>query len=276
MYTAASDFPKGITVLDAITAVYDDKMKEISNENGLYNHHNVFFDLAGRFAPPITCGPSLLDMFNLKAPFNIFMGGAADTTSNHYTSPDGRFNSGYYISNESDILQMIDIINYNPEPRTVFTVSEMEYVDGKPTNLLAANAIPINLGMCDGAAAKKTIMEPMAKGQTADGKRRFTLTGKDITIARDGYFLNWHGHMHDGGDSMSAKINGKEICTSKALYGGPGHEGKTPSGGNWTMIREMEFCETNQPIKVSKGDKLTIAGNFDLEKHPLYVFRASM
>jgi len=67
---------------------------------------------------------------------------------------------------------------------------------------------------------------------------------------------------------MSAKINGKEVCTSKALYGGPGHEGKTPSGGNWTMIREMEFCDTNQPIKVRKGDKLSIAGNFDSEKHP--------
>ena len=94
---------------------------------------------------------------------------------------------------------MIDIINYNSEPRTVFTVSEMEYVEGKPANLLAANAIPINLGMCDGAAGMKAIMEPMAKGRTADGKRRFTLTGKDITIARDGYFLNWHGHMHGFG-----------------------------------------------------------------------------
>ena len=69
MYTAASDFPKGITVLDAITVpVFDDKMKEISNENGLYNHHNVFFDLAGGFTPPISCGPSLLDMFKLKVP----------------------------------------------------------------------------------------------------------------------------------------------------------------------------------------------------------------
>jgi hypothetical protein len=271
MYTAADDFPKDVTVLDAITGVYDDKMKEISNENGLYNHHNVFFDLSGSFLPPISCGPSLLDIFKLKMPINVFMEGAADTTSNHYTTPDGKFNSGYYLSKKSDILQMIDIVNYNNEIRTVFTVSEMEYVPGTPVNVLPANAIPISLGMCDGMSAMKSILEPMAKGQTADGKKNFTLSGRDITISRDGYFINWHGHMHDGGDSMVAKINGKEICTSKALYGGAGHEGKAPSGESWTSINSMEFCEHNQPTKVKKGDKLTIAGNFDLIKHPLYV-----
>jgi hypothetical protein len=269
MYTAADDFPIGVTVLDAITSVYDDKLQEISNERGLYNHHNVFFDLAGGAAPPISCGPSFLDAFNVKMPFSIFMGGAADTKSNHYTTLDGRFNSGYYISNSSKILQMIDIVNYNNETRNVFTVSEMEYVPGKPAGLLAANAVPINLGMCDGVAGMKAIMGPMAKGQSADGKKKFTLTGKDITISRDGYFINWHGHMHDGGDSMVAKINGKEVCNSKALYGGPGHEGRSPSGEPWTMINTMEFCESNQPIKVKKGDKLTIAGNFDLISHPL-------
>ena len=271
MYTAADDFPKGVTILDAVTGVYDDKMKEISNERGLYNHHNVFFDLSGGFPSPISCGPSILDMFQLKVPINVFMGGAADTTSNFYTTPDGKFNSGYFLSNTSDVLQMIDIVNYNNEPRTVYTVSEMEYVPGKATNLLAANSVPINLGMCDGAAGMKAIMEPMAKGQL-DGKKKFTLSGKDITISRDGYFLNFHGHMHDGGDSMVAKINGKEVCSSKALYGGPGHEGKSASGEAWTMINTMEFCKPNQPIKVSKGDKLTLSGNFDLVKHPLCVF----
>jgi hypothetical protein len=145
----------------------------------------------------------------------------------------------------------------------------MEYVPGKPAGMLAANAIPINLGMCDGTAGMKAIMEPMAKGMTASGSRQFSLAGKDITISRDGYFLNWRGHMHDGGDSMVAKINGKEVCSSHALYGGPGHEGVSPSGQAWTMINSMQFCTPNTPIKVSKGDKLTISGNFDLVTHPL-------
>lgn len=268
MYTTSDDFPKDVTILDAITGVYDDKMEEISNEKGLYNHHNVFFDLSAGRPPPISCGPSIRDRFQMTMPAkNVFMGGAADTTSNFYTTPDGKFNSGYYLSNRSNVLQMIDIVNYNNETRTVYTVSEMEYVSGRPDNLLLANSVPINLGMCDGAAGKKSIMEPMAKGQL-DGQKKFTLSGKDITISRDGYFLNFHGHMHDGGDSMVAKINGKEVCSSKALYGGPGHEGKSPSGEPWTMINTMEFCKPNQPIKVSRGDKLSISGNFDLVKHP--------
>jgi len=265
MNVVASDFPKDITILDAVTGVYDDQMKEIDFNKGLYNHHNVFFDLGSSFPVPISCGSGLFDIANFKMPVNIFMGGAADTTSNHYTSEDGKFNSGYYLANNSDVLQMIDIVNYNNKTVNIFTVSEIEYVPGRPAGLLQANSVSISLGMCDGKSGTK-LLEPMSKGQTADGKKKFTITGKDVIVARDGYFLNWHGHMHDGGASMSAKLNGKEVCNSKALYGGPGHEGASQTGEKWTTINSMEFCE--EPIKVSKGDKLTITADFDMIAHP--------
>jgi hypothetical protein len=265
MNVAAQDFPKDVTILDAITSVYDDQMKEIDFNKGLYNHHNVFFDLGGSFPVPLSCGSGWFDMSNYKMPVNIFMGGAADTTSNHYTSKDGKFNSGYYLGKNSDVLQMIDIVNYNNKTVNVFTISEIEYVPGKPEGLLPANAVSIALGMCDGSAGMK-LMEPMFKGQTADGKKKFEIAGKDVIIARDGYFLNWHGHMHDGGVAMSAKINGKEVCNSKALYGGPGHEGTSEKGEKWTTINSMEFCE--ESIKVSKGDNLTITADFDMSAHP--------
>jgi hypothetical protein len=265
MNVAASDFPKDVTILDAITGVYDDQMKEIDFNKGLYNHHNVFFDLGGSFPNPISCGAGLFDMSNFKMPVNIFMGGAADTTSNHYTSTDGKFNSGYYLSTKSDVLQMIDIVNYNNKTVDIFTVSEIEYIPGKPSGLLRANSVSISLGMCDGSASSK-LLEPMSKGKTTDGKKKFSISGKDVIVARDGYFLNWHGHMHDGGAAMSVKLNGKEICNSKALYGGPGHEGATATGDKWTTINSMEFCE--EPVKVKKGDKLTITADFDMIAHP--------
>jgi hypothetical protein len=261
----AADIPKDITILDAITGVYDDKMKEIDFNRGLYNHHNVFFDLGTSFPVPISCGSSWFDMSNFKMPVNIFMGGAADTSSNHYTSLDGKFNSGYYLSKNTDVLQMIDIVNYNDKPMDIYTVSELEYIPGKPPGLLQANSVTIALGMCDGMAGMK-LMEPMFKGQTADGNKTFSITGADVNVARDGYFLNFHGHMHDGGVAMSAMVNGKVACHSKALYGGPGHEGTSEKGEKWTTINSMEFCE--EPIKVSKGDKLTITADFDLIAHP--------
>jgi hypothetical protein len=265
MNIAAQDFPKDVTILDAITGVYDDQMKEIDFNKGLYNHHNVFFDLGASFSAPITCGSKMFDTANYKMPVNIFMGGAADTSSNHYTTKDGKFNAGYYLAKNSDVLQMIDIVNYNNKTVNIFTVSELEYVQGKPAGLLPAISVAIALGMCDGASGMK-LLEPMAKGQTADGKKTFSIAGRDVVVARDGYILNWHGHMHDGGVAMSAKLNGKEVCTSKALYGGPGHEGTGAKGEKWTTINSMEFCE--EPIKVSKGDNLTITADFDMYAHP--------
>jgi hypothetical protein len=65
---------------------------------------------------------------------------------------------------------------------------------------------------------------------------------------------------------MEVMINGKEVCNSKAIYGGPGHESKTPAGAVWKTLASTTACE--QPIKVRKGDKLKIKANYDLEAHP--------
>jgi hypothetical protein len=64
-------------------------------------------------------------------------------------------------------------------------------------------------------------------------------------------------------------INGKEVCNSKAVYssGLRDHHGKnTTATGGWLTMDYMTPCE--EPIKVSKGDKLGLEANFDLEQHP--------
>jgi hypothetical protein len=65
----------------------------------------------------------------------------------------------------------------------------------------------------------------------------------------------------DGGTSLSAKINGKEVCDSKAQYGGV----STNSGDQGT-IAAMTYCFG--PHKVSNGDTISLAANYDLELHP--------
>jgi hypothetical protein len=62
------------------------------------------------------------------------------------------------------------------------------------------------------------------------------------------------------------KINGKEICTSTAEYGGPGASRKSSDGTIWNTIREMTYCPS--PLKVKKGDKLELEARYDLELHP--------
>jgi hypothetical protein len=83
-------------------------------------------------------------------------------------------------------------------------------------------------------------------------------------------------------------INGKVKCDSKAKYGGaeatmakpgptaPKTEGHThgggmgmptpPTGEVWETLSGMSACA--EPVKVSKGDVLTLQSNYDLVKHP--------
>jgi hypothetical protein len=73
-------------------------------------------------------------------------------------------------------------------------------------------------------------------------------------------------HLQDGGLDIFLTINGKEVCDSRAQYGGEGHTGKTPDGHVWETIRVTSTCR--EPIKVIKGDKLYMEAHYDLGLHP--------
>jgi hypothetical protein len=66
--------------------------------------------------------------------------------------------------------------------------------------------------------------------------------------------------MHDGGDKMILYVNGNEVCTSKPIY-------ETNGIGNETVLTGMTVCPA--PVKVKKGDFLTMKSVYDLAKHPL-------
>jgi hypothetical protein len=74
------------------------------------------------------------------------------------------------------------------------------------------------------------------------------------------------GHLHDGGLNIQVILNNKNVCESKAQYGGPGFEGKNPDGKTWYTINQMTVC--GEPIKLVKGDKFYFQANFDVEKYP--------
>jgi hypothetical protein len=66
--------------------------------------------------------------------------------------------------------------------------------------------------------------------------------------------------------NIEVNINGKLICDSKAIYGGKKGTMKTEDGQIWETISASSEC--TEPIKVSKGDNLTLQANYDLVKHP--------
>jgi hypothetical protein len=70
----------------------------------------------------------------------------------------------------------------------------------------------------------------------------------------------------DGGEAVTLYLNGKEICVSKAEYGGAG--GTMKAGAKeWTTISKMSDCL--EPVAVKKGDYLRLEASYDTIKHPL-------
>jgi len=61
--------------------------------------------------------------------------------------------------------------------------------------------------------------------------------------------------------SLSATLNSKVICDSKAIYGG-----LSTNAGDQGTISAMQYCTS--PIKVKKGDIMTLEANYDLDLHP--------
>jgi hypothetical protein len=72
--------------------------------------------------------------------------------------------------------------------------------------------------------------------------------------------------MHDGGTGVSLFINGKQVCTSKAVYGAGGEKALV-NGQTWETIAKMTECL--DPIPVKAGDVIKVEGGFDTATHPL-------
>jgi hypothetical protein len=88
---------------------------------------------------------------------------------------------------------------------------------------------------------------------------------------------------------MHMFINDKYTCTSRAEYGvrneggepggmaakgGHGHGGKamvrrSPQGTTKELLTVSSMSDCQGPIKVKKGDSVTLKAEYDLSKHPL-------
>jgi hypothetical protein len=82
-----------------------------------------------------------------------------------------------------------------------------------------------------------------------------------------GYMIDMKPHMHDGGINATVFVNGQQICTSKAHYGGTTDGGTVIGGQKWETITGYDIC--NGPIPVKKGDNLTVEAYYDLQAHRL-------
>jgi hypothetical protein len=179
-YMVDDDFPRDITVLETTSHVQDENFKRADTKDGIYNHHNVFMDLAKPPAPAFSCENGRKA---LEVPMSVFMAGATEVGELIFAgAPGSSVKSGYYLTKTRQMLNLIDVINYNNVERTVYVQAEIEYLPGKVEGYLDARQERVDPGMCGGQNG--AFIRP-PKGQT-----RFSVNSTGIIVARDGYLVN--------------------------------------------------------------------------------------
>jgi Stress up-regulated Nod 19 len=256
----AAGFPLDSLIVLAKTDIQyaNDTIADVST--GVYNHHLGFFDLSKPQTTPYVCG-SAAETVNKKGytiPMSLFLGNAEEMGNTSYSTPDGSFNSGYYLGKKARVMITSELVNYNDQPREIFIVSDIHYVPGMPTGALDTSANIISVTQCDDFA--NPFLQPPG------GKKLFSFTSKPITMTQSGYIIGSRGHLHDGGVNIQLKINDKIICNSQAMYGTNGQTMQSEDGKSWEALSEMSQC--TGPWKVNMGDQVFIEANYDLDKHP--------
>lgn len=248
------------------------------------NHHLMVMDMSKSTTGPIACPDGKVT----GAPVSPFFGASEANRDLQFVTPEVNFNGGYYVARTDRLLLSAEIVNYTNDTKQIYCQTEMEYIPGKPAGAIEIGLQVLEVDQCSvsPATAASTLTSMMGKlGSAVTGKappeapmmegmimapkdqKKWSMQSKDMLITQDGYILFRRGHMHDGGEAVLLKINGKAICESKALYGGDTFQSSdTLSGQKWETISKMAEC--HDPVKVIKNDKISVEARFDLEAHP--------
>jgi len=140
------------TVLaNQIDVVFEDG-KRADLSSGVYLHHIITMDIAtdrrvasnmvdswvpfctgmNSFIQSLTSVvSSVVGLFSQNFEVAVFSFGAVDEFKQLWTTPDGKFNSGYYLGKKDKLLMQAEIVNYNKDSKQVYLQYDIEYVKGK-------------------------------------------------------------------------------------------------------------------------------------------------
>jgi hypothetical protein len=260
MFQTDTDFPTDVVLLDGVVEIQDTTFKRATLDSNIYTHHFLMLDTSKPQRPAFACENGQRAKY-VPLPGSVIMGGAAEDAEAHYSTKTtiGK-KTGYHIKKGSSMLMNIDIVNYNPDDMDMYASADMEYIPSIPEDYLDAAPVFVPVSACDAGFTLPGIVQ-MPHGQT-----RFSLNSSGIIAAEDSVMFTFRGHMHDGGSNIEVEVNNKPVCNSRALYGGPGHVGRTSAGKSWETISDMVTCP--EAVMIKKGDKIALKANYDLVAHP--------
>jgi hypothetical protein len=223
--------------------------------SGVYIHHVVIVDPSKQTMPLYLCVGQ--KGFLGTVPVTGFIIAGNDEADNFFTTPDGKFNSGYFIGAKPQMALQAELINYKNIEQKVYITAEYEYVPGINADSSDSSVSLFSVNGCNNPDY-----------HVSKDKPQYNMTSANVPIPKDGFIINAKGHLHDGGTNIILKLNGQEVCNSKAKYDldPRASESLAPNGMQWQVITEMTQCTTPTPVK--KGDILQVVSLYDNKLHP--------
>jgi hypothetical protein len=187
----AKDFPSDVTILVPKMLIVHEDGTEISNSNKVYNHHAFLYDVSRGMRANIQCKNVKRDL----AAVNALMGSSADFSPDamqatiNFTDPN-RLRVGNYLRANNQLLLSVDLVNYNPEPKNVYVIADLTYIEGKAAGYYETAIHLISVGTCESNA----FLGGLFVRPPAD-KKQWSLHGETV-VKDDGKIMSVRGHMH--------------------------------------------------------------------------------
>jgi hypothetical protein len=136
------DVCKNCTILRSKILLVDEDGQPLGVDRGIYQHHVNMIPLSLRMDEPsfaAACPDTDKSYFmiggysrpeGMDAIGHVYGSQAVENFTLWFTPPDGSVKAGFY-SDGGPIVMGSEIVNYNPTPRKVYVVVDMEYLPGK-------------------------------------------------------------------------------------------------------------------------------------------------
>lgn len=201
MNTIQAGLCKECTVLAAkLDAVFENGTRA-DIKSGVYLHHVVTFNMGQRRMPTDfvnqwldfcpgggfaeKMGTNVLGVatnINRGRSSSIFGFGSVDEFKQLYTTPDGKFDSGFYLHPKDEMLMAAELVNYRKEDVPIYIQVDFEWVPGK-----------VGKEAVTGLSSVTDCADPMAfSGKGTRGR----LISKGTPVTKPGTILSMRGHMH--------------------------------------------------------------------------------
>jgi hypothetical protein len=169
--------PKDATLLFQNTTLQYEDGRIADSSSGVYNHHVLSINPMKR-APTVFACPGYNSSLGLAS---IPIAAIEDVGYSMYTTSDWKFNSGYYIGKSDRFMTAGEVVNYSDEQKSIYLVSELEYVPGKPEGLMDVSIQLLGVNHCE--SLNMSLHPPV-------GWKVFSFKSQNVTILQNGYLLS--------------------------------------------------------------------------------------